>query len=116
MSLGLGDLKKKKPASVTKVTRSADVEQTPVAKPWSTDDLAQRSRSKGRKKPETADIAMNDDSPSLQAAPLFYLELAGDSRLAKVEDALVKIEERVIRALDGPRKAAQLFFPKFFAQ
>lgn len=114
MSLGLGDLKKKqtKTAQAERVTKTA--EAASVAKPWTTEDLSARPRTKGKK--DVADIAMNDESSSLQAAPLFFMELASDSRLAKVEDALLKIEERVVRALDRPLKAAQQIFPKFFAQ
>lgn len=106
MSLGLGDLKKKKSSATTttRVVKSVDVEssKSATARPWSASGLG--------------NVAMSDETPHLQAAPLFYLELAGDSRLAHVEEVLVKIEERVTRALEGPLKAAQLFFPKFFAQ
>ncbi|MES2965355.1 MAG: hypothetical protein V4760_15835 [Bdellovibrionota bacterium] len=114
MSLGLGDLKKKQKAAQTNTTR---VVTSQSARPWSADGLNTATRpSKGHKKQEVSDIAMNEDAASLQAAPLFYLEVIGDSRLARVEETLVKIEERVTRALEGPLKAAQLFFPKFFAQ
>lgn len=134
MSLGLGDLKKKKSSSPTaRVVKSVDVETSPVtqtamqekypagawaggARPWSSTELSAESRPRRRKNADLSDIAMNDEASQLQAAPLFFFDLAGDSRLARVEATLVKVEERVTRALEGPLRATQMLFPKFFAQ
>lgn len=119
MSLGLGDLKKKR-ASTAKSTPHKKGQTRPkypsgawagsiTARPWSVTDLSRPATSRGRKSSVDTDAVMNEEWLSEHAAPLFWIDLESESKLARLQEHLVKLESRIDEKVIAPLKTLKNF-------
>lgn len=131
MSLGLGDLNKKKRPATSQANSQAKkpqarvaVEAVPLqvksenkstssktqvgsrtARPWSSEGLT-KGGGRNRKRMSVSDVVMNEEWLSAHSAPLFWVDLSKNSRLGQVQELLVKVENRLQDALTVPKRIA----------
>ena len=81
--------------------------------PWSQSGLAKVGRSR---KQTTSEAHINDEWIHLHEAPLFWVDLAADSRLQVIQEKLCKIEDQCLRVLNWQRaffgKICELVLPR----
>lgn len=122
MSLGLEDLNKNRQRKTLKAkstaaapTVSGPAQQHPwagktkTARPWSDTNLAQ-SNTRGATKNSVLDTAMNEDWLTLHAAPLFYIDLEQTTWMIAMQEALVKIEDRIQSSVLKPLQNFRSFW------
>jgi hypothetical protein len=127
MSLGLGDLKKKTRTAAKKFSNDAKpapseqhawAGKTATARPWSDTTLGAASSTGpggargGQRRNSATGAVMNDDWMSLQAAPLFWLDLETYSRAAKLQQGLMKLERKVQTSIVEPLKTFKKFLSR----
>ena len=104
MSIGLGDLSKKRRASVkeTPVTPQAPRTWTSrTARPWSSSDLSAKS-SPNRRRTSDGEAVMNEEWLSLDVAPLFWIDPNQNSYLLRIQRRLLALEESLTARFAGP--------------
>ncbi len=103
MSLGLGDLNKRrrtqKPASAQKNEPPAGAwARDQVARPWSESGLA-RPAGSSRRKLVNDEAVMNEEWITVYSGSIFQIELHQDSSIFRLQQKLMALEERVEAAV-----------------
>lgn len=117
MSLGLGDLNKKRRSTKSAKTspENSKTESKPqtswsrsrTARPWSSSDLQRSVRNRPRM--NQADAAVSEEWMHSHAEHLFSIDFPGASRLMKLQAKLVELEEQVQDSICSTMKAIQSF-------
>lgn len=107
MSIGLEDLKKK--ASSKKFPAGAwSNPKSSTTRPWSSDSLPKSVKTRKMAAPNP-EAVMNEEWSSTHAAPLFWVDINESPLLAKVQDHLSAMEERIETSLLTPLRFLKKF-------
>jgi hypothetical protein len=112
MSLGLGDLNKKRRVRVAKTPAQNKFPagawaKSHTARPWTASGVPRPGRS--RKSPIDQDAHMNEEWVSVYSAPLCWMDLSEYSLLLRLHNRLLEAENRVQDALRGPVEKVRQF-------
>jgi hypothetical protein len=112
MSLGLGDLNKKRRVRVAKTPAQSKYPvgawaKSHTARPWTASGETRPGRS--RKSPVDTDAHMNEDWVSVYSAPLCWMDLSEHSLLLRLHNRLLETENRVQTLLRGPVEKVRQF-------
>ena len=118
MSLGLGDLNKKRPAKKTSAGKDitkgkgAWAKQN-VVRPWSEPRAsdATTDNSDTASSPSITEVAMSVDSFQ-QESVFSWADLSNSTKLARVHSQLTALETRAQKLIEGPLKLARKFISR----
>jgi hypothetical protein len=107
MSIGLGDIDKKRRASL-RTEQPATAPAGPrtwtsrTARPWSASGLNIKSSPNRRRSTSDGEAVMNEDWLNLDVAPLFWIDPNQNSHLLTLQLKLLAIEEALTTRFAGP--------------
>lgn len=109
MSLGLGDLnKKRKTPKTDQVKKTAAAwSRSHTARPWSSTGLHRATRNRPRL--NQADAAISAEWMNLHAESLFSIDLPRATRLMKAQNKMLELEERIQDSVCTSLKALHSF-------
>lgn len=88
--------------SLDKVAKRNPKRKPKKTGPWSQRGLAKEGRSP--KSRHTRDAHLSDDWSSLHEAPLFWVDISQEARLAALQEALFELERKATRLARVPRE------------
>ena len=117
MSLGLGDLKRRKKSSVTAMETEKSAQyplgawaKSETARPWSADGLQKTGRN--RKRSYSSDAVMTEEWSTSHVEALIPLETdVATTALLRLQESLLSLEEKIKQASERPRWLIRNLFP-----